>query len=71
MSYAGEVIADGSGKFCGNSLRFATEGEAKQYVTDLGRRWTLVRETRVVESDDAVTHEIVDDVLTRINREEQ
>ena len=35
MSYAAEVIADNSGKFCGNSLRFATEHEAQEYVRDL------------------------------------
>ena len=54
MSYAPEVIADNSGKFYGNSLRFATREEAKASVEDLESRWMLVRETRVVESEDPV-----------------
>lgn len=56
MSYKSEVIADDSGKWAGNGLRFETEAEAQAYVADLARRWTLVRETRVVESDDPVTN---------------
>jgi hypothetical protein len=55
MSFKAEVIADGSGKFCSNGLRFATELEAMRYAQDLASRWTLVREWRVVISDDAVT----------------
>ncbi len=58
-SYAPEVIADNSGKFCGNALRFATKAEAEAYVADLSYRWTMVRETRVVESDDAVNYALV------------
>jgi hypothetical protein len=56
VSYAPEVIADCSGKFAGNGLRFATEAEAQQYVTGLAARWLLVTETRVVESDDPVNY---------------
>jgi hypothetical protein len=55
MSWKAEVIADNSGKFVGNALRFATENEAKGYAADLFSRWTSVRETRVVESEDPVT----------------
>lgn len=62
-SYAAEVVADSSGEFCGNMLRFATVEEAETYVADLRRRWTLVTETRVVPTGDPVTHEIVDGVL--------
>jgi hypothetical protein len=54
MSYAPEVIADNSGKWCGNGLRFATMEEAEHYVKDLSWRWTLVRDTRVVMSSDPV-----------------
>ena len=54
MSYAAEVIADASGKWCGNVLRFATREEAESYVADLAARWTSVRETRVIESSDPV-----------------
>lgn len=55
LSWKGEVIADNSGKFCGNALRYRTKEEAEKYVMDLSCRWTLVRETRVVESTDPVT----------------
>jgi hypothetical protein len=53
-SWKAEVVADRSGKFCGNALRFATKKEAEDYVSDLSMRWILVTETRVVESEDAV-----------------
>jgi hypothetical protein len=55
-SYAPEVIADNTGKWCGNGLRFATEQEALDNVRDLEMRWFSVRETRVVESDDPVNY---------------
>ena len=55
MSYAAEVIADDSGKWVGNGLRFATEEEAQAYATNLMMRWTAVRDTRVVPSSDPVT----------------
>jgi hypothetical protein len=58
-SYAAEVIADNSGKWVGNGLRFATEEEAQAYVTDLMMRWTAVRDTRVVPSADHPTHRII------------
>lgn len=49
-----EVIADSSGEWCGNGLRFDTEAEAEAYVLDLSMRWTLVRDTRVrLETDGA------------------
>lgn len=53
-SFATEVIADNSGKWCGNQLRFATKAEADAYVFDLSLRWTLVRDWRSVESPDPV-----------------
>ena len=56
MSYAPEVIADNSGKWCGNALRFATKEEAEANVRDLFSRWMLVKETRVVESSDPVNY---------------
>lgn len=55
MSYAAEVIADSTGKWCGNSLRFATSEEADRYVRNLSGRWTAVRQHRVVPSEDPVT----------------
>jgi hypothetical protein len=66
-SFACEVIADSSGKWAGNALRFATEAEAQTYVNDLARRWTLVREARVVESDDPVNYKIMGGKLTSVS----
>lgn len=56
MSYRPEVIADSTGTWSSNGLRFATEAEAKAYVKDLEWRWTSVRDTRIVESSDPVSH---------------
>ena len=55
-SWAPEVIADGSGKWAGNQLRFATKAEAEANVYNLMMRWTLVRDTRVVETTDPVNY---------------
>lgn len=54
MSYKPQVIADSSGKFIGNMLRFASAAEAAGYVKDLAGRWTAVRDTRVVYCTDPV-----------------
>ena len=54
VSWAAEVIADSSGQFCGNLLRFATKEAAEVYAKDLFSRWTSVKEWRVVESADPV-----------------
>ncbi len=66
MSFKAEVIADSSGKWCGNALRFATREEAEHYVADLMMRWTAVRDTRVVECDDPVNYTIVDNKLEEV-----
>jgi hypothetical protein len=55
-SWAPEVIADGSGVWCGNALRFETFEEAHANVQDLSWRWMLVRDTRVVPSKDPVNY---------------
>lgn len=60
MSWKPEVIADSSGNWCGNALRFATEQEALDNVNNLASRWMLVREVRAVECDDPVTYRRVD-----------
>jgi len=65
-SWAPEVIADSSGTWTGNALRFATEAEAQAWVKDLSMRWFLVRETRVVTSPDPVNYQIVDGVLMAV-----
>ena len=66
-SYAPEVIADSSGEWCGNALRFATEPEARNYVNDLAWRWTAVRETRVVESNDPVNYRWTENGYERLD----
>jgi hypothetical protein len=69
MSWKPEVIADNSGKFYGNALRFATREEAEKNVADLRSRWLLVTETRVVESDDPVNYKWTETGLVAIEKE--
>jgi len=66
MSFKPEVIADNSGKFCGNGLAFATREEALANVADLASRWFMVRETRVVESDEPVNYRWVNGRLEAV-----
>lgn len=68
-SYKPEVIADSGGKWSSNALRFATKEEAEDYVFDLSMRWTSVRKTRVIESDDPVTAAIVNDKVVHLRPE--
>jgi hypothetical protein len=70
MSFKPEVVADSTGKFYGNALRFATREEAEANVRDLMMRWFAVRETRVVESDDPVNYRWVDGKLVEIAAEQ-
>ena len=67
MAWRAEVIADASGKWCGNGLVFETEREAKQYVADLSMRWIMVRDTRVCETDAPVNYKIEDNKLIRLD----
>jgi hypothetical protein len=66
MSWKPEVIADNSGKWNGNALRFATKEESEQYVADLAMRWTAVRDIRSIESDDPVNYKIENNQLIRL-----
>jgi hypothetical protein len=56
ISYKPEVIADSSGTWTGNALRFGTEQEARDYADELSCRWTAVREFRVIPSEDPVNY---------------
>jgi hypothetical protein len=56
VSWAPEVVADSSGKWCGNALRFATQDEALASARDLMARWYLVTDCRAVPSADPVTY---------------
>lgn len=69
MSWKPEVIADSSGTWCDNGLRFATREEAEANVLALAVRWFLVRETRVVETDEPVNYAWVDGALVRLEEE--
>ena len=69
VSWAPEVIADSSGKWCGNALRFATRDEAERNVRDLMGRWLLVTDTRVVPSTDPVNYRWTDRGLVRVEVE--
>jgi hypothetical protein len=55
-SWKPEVIADSTGKWLGNGLRFATKAEAESANLDLSMRWFAVKDWRVVESDDPVNY---------------
>lgn len=65
-SWKSEVIADDSGKWVSNALRFPTKPEAEAYARDLASRWTLVRETRVIECDEGANYEWVEGSARRI-----
>lgn len=67
MSWKPEVIADNSGKWVGNALRFATKEEAEANVRALAWRWTEVRDFRAIESDDPVNYTFVDGVLNPVD----
>jgi hypothetical protein len=69
MSWKPEVIADSSGKWAGNALRFATKEEAEANVANLKDRWIMVRETRVVEVDEPVTSAFIDGKTVWIKKE--
>lgn len=56
MSYKVEVLAYGETKWVANALRFAAKEEAEAYSDDLFVRWTQVDKTRVVTSDEPVSH---------------
>lgn len=66
MSWAPEVIADRTGQWCGNALRFATREEAEANVADLRARWIMVVDTRVVESTDPVNYRWVNGTLESV-----
>ena len=51
-SWKVEVIADSSGKWCGNAVRYPNKEDAELAAIGLASRWMSVREWRAVESDD-------------------
>ena len=67
MSYLVDVIADRSGKWCHNALRFETCGEAQSYAADLANRWIAVEKTSVVSSTDKVNARFKDRKLEHLH----
>lgn len=67
MSFKYEVIADNSGQWCSNGVRFATREEAESAAYSKMMAWTLVRDTRVVESDEPVNYEWTTTGLVPVN----
>lgn len=65
-SYKPEVQTDDSGIWYDNALRFATPQEAEENVADLFARWTMVRKTRVMPSDDPPNYTYKDGKLEKI-----
>lgn len=57
-SWKPEVQTGRDPKFYGNNLAFATREEAEHSAKDLMRRWLLVNDWRVVESDQPVNYHI-------------
>lgn len=60
-SYKPVVRTGSDPEFYGNSLRFATHEEALQSAEDLMRRWMLVVECGVQESEDPVNRKLFPD----------
>lgn len=67
-SWKPEVVTDDSGKWCSNSLRFATKTEAEDSARDLAMRWTSVRDFRASESDDPVNYSYIDRKLQELKQ---
>jgi hypothetical protein len=59
-SWRVEVIADSSGNWCGNACRYPDKKQAETAACDLMNRWLLVREWRVVESDEPANYELIE-----------
>ena len=70
MSFKPEIQTDATGKWYGNTLRFATRAEAATQVADLMMRWIAVRDTRVVECDEPVNYRYLDGRLESVVPEE-
>ena len=47
--YKVEVVADSSGVYAGNALKFDHVAQAEEYGIDLMSRWMLVTSWRVIE----------------------
>ena len=66
VSWAPEVIADSSGKWYRNALRFATEAEALASANELASRWHMVRSTRAAPAIEPVNYRFENGANMRI-----
>jgi len=66
VSWAPEVIADSSGKWYRNALRFATEAEALASAKELASRWYMVRSTRAAPAIERPNYRFIDGANVRI-----
>jgi hypothetical protein len=72
MSWKPEVIADSTGKWYSNALRFATREEAEASAYELSLRWLAVLDCRASESDEPVNYRWVPGVgLQSIHTEKE
>ena len=53
-----EVIADSSGKWAGNAMKYDSFNAAKDAAVDLAMRWLSVRKARVVEFNSENENEV-------------
>jgi hypothetical protein len=59
-SWRVEVIADSTGNWCGNACRYPDKAQAEIAAADLMNRWLLVRDWRVVESDEPANYALIE-----------
>jgi len=52
-SYKVEVIADNTGTWCGNGMRYASRADAENAAHNLACRWLAVRAWRIQCDDNA------------------
>ena len=67
MSWRIAFVADNSGHWVTNGMRFATKEEAEANVADLAMPWTMVTDTAVEKCDDPVNHRWVNGKLVPVN----
>ncbi len=70
MSWKPEVIADSTGKWISNALRFHARKEAQDYAQHLAIRWTLVQNYRATRSRDPVNYRYLDGKLIPVDSAE-
>ena len=64
-----EISTDGGKSFSQNAQVFATREEAETMARDIFNRWLLATDYRAVESNEPVTHQIKDCVLSEAPRQ--